>query len=331
MLLNTKLVFFGGNQLSVTVLKNLVEAGFKPSLVITSPDEPIGKKKTLTSPPLKIAAQNLKSRRKVGTPIAEGASGLTTLQPKSLKDGEVKEKIKSIKPDIGIVAAYGKIIPKEILDIFPKGVLNLHPSLLPKYRGPSPIQTAILNNDFDTGVSIILLDEQMDHGQILAQEKIKLTGQEYFSELYEKLTELGGKLLVKTIPLWLEKKISPKEQDHAKASICGKLNWSDGKIKAQDTAEKAYAKIRALGVEPGCYLELRMGNNELRILKIIKARPLLNSQFIIHNSGTGLREENKELVLKCRNGALLLELVQPEGKKIMSGKEFLNGYRNKII
>ncbi|KKU16547.1 MAG: Methionyl-tRNA formyltransferase, partial [Parcubacteria group bacterium GW2011_GWC1_45_9] len=183
MLLNTKLVFFGGNQLSVTVLKNLVEAGFKPSLVITSPDEPIGKKKTLTSPPLKIAAQNLKSRRKVGTPIAEGASGLTTLQPKSLKDGEVKEKIKSIKPDIGIVAAYGKIIPKEILDIFPKGVLNLHPSLLPKYRGPSPIQTAILNNDFDTGVSIILLDEQMDHGQILAQEKIKLTGQEYFSEL----------------------------------------------------------------------------------------------------------------------------------------------------
>ncbi len=310
-----KSVFFGGNQLSVIVLKQLINSKIRPNLIITVPDKPVDKKKILTSPPLKLEAQNLK---------------LETLQPKSLKNEEVVKKIKEINPELGIVAAYGRLIPKGVLDIFPKGVLNLHPSLLPKYRGPSPIQTAILNNDFDTGVSIILLDEQMDHGLILAQETVKLTGKEYFQEIYEKLANLGGKLLAKTIPLWIDKQITPMAQNESKATMCKKLEWKDGRIDVNDSVEKTFAKIRALGKEPGAWVELRIKNKELRILKIIEAS-FLNSQFMIHNSNLGLQEQDKELVLVCKNGALLLEQVQPEGKKIMSGKEFLNGYRQLIM
>ena len=296
--------------MSVIVLKNLVEAGFKPSLVITSPDEPVGKKKILTPPPLKIAAQNLK---------------LETWQPISLKkDPEIIKKLKNLKPDLGVVVAYAKFFNQESINVFAKGVLVVHPSLLPRYRGPSPIQTAILNNDFDTGVSIILLDEQMDHGQILAQEKIKLTGQEYFPELYEKLAELGGRLLAKTIPLWLENKIAPRPQNDSEATVCKKLEWKDGKIELGDRVEKTFAKIRALGQEPGAWIELQVNSKELRILKIIRAKPI--TDYGQPTTEIGLSQFGQYLILICKNGALLLEQVKPEGKRAMTGKEFLNGY-----
>lgn len=312
---NPGIIFFGGNQLSVMILKKLVENNIKPGLIIASPDKPAGKNRTVAPPPLKLAAENLR---------------LTTLQPESLKNEEIIKKIKNLNPDLGIVAAYGKIIPKEILDLFPKGVLNLHPSLLPKHRGASPIQTAILNKDPETGVSIILLDEQMDHGLILAQEKIKLTGQEYFQELYEKLSNLGGKLLAKTIPLWVDKQITPMAQNESKATTCKKLDWKDGKIDVDDSVEQTFAKVRALGQEPGAWIKPQMANGKSLIIKIIKAKLSSDLQLTTNNLQPGLQGENKNLILVCKNGALVLEQVQPEGKHVMTGKEFLNGYRQLI-
>lgn len=310
-----KSVFFGGNRLSAIVLEKLLENNVWPDLIIASPDEPLGKKRIPTPPPLKSAAVD---------------RHLVVSQPESLKDEVILKKIKELNPDLGIVAAYGKLIPKTMLDLFPSGILNIHPSLLPKYRGPSPIQTAILNNDKETGVSIILLDEQMDHGPILTQEKISLTGEEYFQELYEKLADLGGRLLAKTILLWLENKIIPLAQDETKTSRCKKLDWQDGKIDLNDSVKKTFAKIRALSHEPGCWVELRIKNNELRILKITKAH-LGDSEFTLHNSHLGLQDINGELALILKNGYLILDNVQPEGKRIMTGKEFLNGYRKLIL
>lgn len=308
-----KLIFFGGNQLSVIVLEQLINSKIRPNLIITVPDKPVGKKKILTSPPLKLAAQRLK---------------LETIQPVSLKkDPEIIKKLKDLQPELGVVAAYAKFFNQEAINVFPKGVLVVHPSLLPKYRGASPIQTAILNNDFDTGVSIILLDEKMDHGLILAQETVKLTGKEYFQEIYEKLANLGGKLLAKTIPLWIDKQITPMAQNESKATMCKKLEWKDGKIDVNDSVEKTFAKIRALGQEPGAWIELQINSKELRILKIIRAKPVKELRIKNNELRMGPQELDKELVLKCQDGALLLEQVQPEGKRVMTGKEFLNGHR----
>jgi len=310
-----KTVFFGGNQLSVIVLGQLINSKIRPNLIITAPDKPVGKKKIITPPPLKLEAQKLR---------------LNVIQPVSLKEQDVVKKIREISPELGIVAAYGKLIPKQILELFPKGVLNLHPSLLPKYRGPSPIQSAILNDDKETGVTIILLDEKMDHGQILAQETIKLTGEEYFPELYDRLAKVGGKLLSKIMPLWVEKQITPMSQNDSKATICEKLEWSDGEIKLNEPVKKVFARIRALSSEPGTWINLKIKGTKPIYLKIIKAAMLPGEKFQ-KPEPLGIYEKDKNLVLGCSGGSLLLEQVQPEGRKIMTGKEFLNGYRNKLI
>ncbi|MEW5805716.1 MAG: methionyl-tRNA formyltransferase [Patescibacteria group bacterium] len=307
-------VFFGSNEFSVIVLEKLCQANLIPSLVITLPDKPADRKKIPTPPPLKLTADNLQ---------------LTTLQPESLKNNpELIKTIAELKPEFGIVAAYGKIIPKSVLDLFPKGVLNLHPSLLPKYRGPSPIQTAILNGDKKTGVSIILLDEEMDHGPILAQEQAFISSDEYFTDPSKNLALQGAEALKKAVPLWLEDKISPKPQKHSQASYTKLFTWQDGKIEPNKPIKQVYNQIRALSEEPGTWLSWQMANGKWLIVKIIKAKIISNSQFLISKTipKTGLAQFNKDLILVCKEGALLLEHVQPEGKRIMTGKEFLNGY-----
>ena len=175
---------------------------------------------------------------------------------------------KNLKPDICIVAAYGKIIPKDYLDVPKYGFLNIHPSLLPKYRGPSPCQYAILNGDKETGVTIMKLDEEMDHGGIVAVEKLKIKDLSLNSrELCEKLFQTGAELLVKIIPDYIEGKIEPTPQDHSQATYTKKLTFQDGKIDWSEPAEKIINKIRAFNPEPGAWTQLLNG----KILKIINA------------------------------------------------------------
>lgn len=322
-------VYFGTNKFSVVVLEKLFVFGYRPSLVVTVPDRLVGRKKILTPPLLKRLADNL---------------GLKIIQPADLKNPTVITEIKKISADFAVVAEYGKIIPKTILEIFPKGVLNLHPSLLPRWRGPSPVQSAILNGDIQTGVSIILLDEQMDHGPIVAQEKTEIMPDEYFGELYGRLANFGSELLIKIIPLWLEGKIIPFPQDDSKALFCRKFLWPDGKIDLAKSRQEIYNQVRALSYEPGCWLELPLKTkaknsqptNPIKlILKVVRAR--LSDKLVlaeprqIRDKKQGLSEIDNELVLILKDGLLVLETVQPQGKRVMSGKEFLNGYRNKIF
>src|SRR3989344_5068152 len=172
--------FFGGEPLSIVTLQKLYENGFVPGLIISNPDKPQGRNLEVASPRTALWAKE---------------HNIPLIQPEKLK----KEEIRNIF-DFFVVVSYGKIIPKEILDLPKYGTINIHPSLLPKYRGPSPIVAPILNGDSYTGVTIIKIDEEMDHGPILAQEKISLSGNEFIQDLEKTLAKIGGELLIKTIP-----------------------------------------------------------------------------------------------------------------------------------
>ena len=197
-----KIVFMGTPEFGAIILEKLVKTPYKPILVITAPDKPKGRKQILTPPPVKQTAQ------KYDIPVE---------QPEKI--GNWKLKIENLSPDLGIVAAYGQILPKTILDIPKYGFLNVHPSLLPRWRGPSPIQYTILNGDKETGVTIILMNEKMDHGPILAQRELEFSIFNFqFPNLCDKLAELGAKLLIETIPKWINGEITPKPQDESKAT-----------------------------------------------------------------------------------------------------------------
>ncbi len=250
-----KFAFFGTDEFSVKVLDTLKEAGLLPALIITVPDQPKGRKMVITPPPAKIWAE---------------ANGIEFIQPVSLKNLE-EEKLKPVW-DFFLVASYGKLIPQDILAIPSHGTLNIHPSLLPKYRGPSPLETAILNGDEETGVTIMLVDALMDHGPILATEKIKLADQYNFSQLRDKLAEMGAKLVVKILPDYLASqparasKITPQAQDHSQATLTKKFTKEDGFIDQETPVLARYRKILALNPWPGTYLDYPGPKGKIRLI-----------------------------------------------------------------
>ena len=291
-----KIVFFGSFEFAVPTLMALKNEGYDIVAVITNPDKPSGRKKILTPPPIKVAAQKL---------------GLLILQPEKLRDNpNLVEQLKylpnakrsTLNASLGIVVGYGKLIPPEIFNLPAHGTLTIHPSLLPKYRGPSPVQTAMLNGDNDTGVTIIEIDEELDHGDILAAESHKLSPTATYEEAHNALFNLGADLLIKTLPDYLTDKIQPQPQDHSQATFTRKFTTEDGEIKQTETAQQAYNKIRALNPEPGAYIWLE--KNPLRL---------------------NLRERTirlKILEAELRDGRLEFKKVQLEGGKPITFKEF---------
>ncbi len=277
-----KIAFFGTPKVAVRALEELKNAGILPDLVVTAPDKPRGRKMMTAPPPAKVWALE---------------NGVRVEQPEKLSD--IAGKLKSGGYDLFAVAAYGKIIPKEILEIPKHGTLNVHPSLLPRLRGASPIQSAILRGE-KTGVTIMLMDEQMDHGPILAQRVLENTkhGAQtpniYYEELEEKLAGMGGKLLAEVIPKWIAGEITPEEQEHAKATYCGKITKEDGLIKPDDSPETVVRKVRAFTPWPGAY-------------------------FFAGGKRIIVTEAETE------NGALAIKRVKPEGKKEMPLADFLRG------
>jgi methionyl-tRNA formyltransferase len=229
---------------------------------------------------------------------------LSVLQPEKIS--EAKKQISELNPDLIIVAAYRQIIPKDILDIPRFGSLNLHPSLLPKYRGPSPIQTAILNNDQTTGLTIILMDEKMDHGPIITQEKIDISPDDTYQTLEEKLAQLASDSLIKILPQYIQEEIKPKPQDENKASYTKILTRQDGKIDWDKSAQEIERMVRAFSPWPGTWTEF----NDKRV-KILKAKVV---------------DKESKATIKTGDGYLFLELVQPAGKKPMTGEEFFRGH-----
>ncbi len=231
--------FFGTDEFAVAVLEQLKSRNLLPSLIITTPDKPKGRKLLLTPPPVKIWAENNK---------------IKYLQPEKLKEFKLENSAEN-NFDLFVVASYGKIISKNILDLPKFGTLNIHPSLLPKYRGPTPIQTAILNGDREpeTGVSIMLIDEEVDHGPVLVAASCQLLAFS-FLELREKLAKLGADLLADVMPRWIAGEIQAREQDHSQATFTKKINKSDGEVRLDEkNNELNYRKFLAYTPWPGIY------------------------------------------------------------------------------
>ena len=216
-----KIIFFGTPEFAWIILDKLLKQdNFEIVAVVTALDKPTGRKQILTPPPAKVLAEK---------------NNIPVLQPAELNN-EFIENLKKYQADLMVTAAYGKIIPKEILDLFHERSLNVHPSLLPKYRGASPIQTALLNGDDKTGVTIMLMDEKMDHGSIVSSVKVSSIKDKKFTELHDKLAKFGAELLIKTIPDYLSGKIIPVEQEHEKATFCKIIKKQNGEINWNNTA-----------------------------------------------------------------------------------------------
>ncbi len=238
------------------------------------------------------------------------------------------EKLEYLKPDLAIIAAYGKILSKEIVEIPRYGFINVHPSLLPKYRGASPIQYAILNGDKETGVTIMKVDEEMDHGPILANSELPIAGSDTYDSLSQKLAILGAELLIKTIPDYISGKIKPFEQDHSKSTYTKIIKKEDGKIDWSKSAQDLERMVRAYYPWPSSWT---LWNG--KILKIIEAEVFKNdSNYKIGEVFSDLTSTSihRCIEVKCGDGVLIIKKLQLEGGKVLTSKEFLNGHKDFI-
>lgn len=289
---NRPIVFFGTEDFSLYSLRTLVEQGFTVAAVVTKPDTQRGRGKKLTSPAVKEFAQS---------------HGIPVWQPPLLT--EIIDQIALIDNPIGVLVSYGKIIPESILELFHPGIINVHPSLLPAYRGPSPIESAIINRDNRTGVTIMKLVKAMDAGPIYTQVPYALDFTETRLELYETLGMLGANILISVLPAIVDGTLLPEQQDDSQASYCNLLSkeqsWLDISNKTPGELE---AQIRAHLGYP-------------------KSRVTIGDYTIIVTKAHGVMTKKTPLDLKCANGAFLSidELVAPSGK-IMSADAFLRGY-----
>lgn len=304
-----KIIFSGTPKFGAIILEKLINQKCKPFLVITEPDKPVGRKQIITSPPVKLLA------KKYNVPVFQ-----------SEKIQDTKNKTQNTKPDLIIVAAYGQILPKEILDIPQYGCLNVHPSLLPKYRGPSPIQTAILNGDVETGVSIMVMDGKIDHGPIASSVRYQISKDETYKTLHDKLADLGAELLVKTIPDYIAGKIKPAPQDDSKAVYTKTLKREDGHIDWKKNASYIERQIRALNPEPGTFAKA-----DSKILKILKTNILKQTEAgPFGEPGKTFLAANEKIAVQTRKDFLIIKELQMEGKKPMSVSDFIRGRPNFI-
>ena len=284
----TSFVFFGTAPLALAVLDALELAGYLPALIVAGPDGIDARKKTAQLPPEKTWAL---------------AHGIEVVQPKRL-DEEFIAKLKSAPWELFVVASYGRIIPKELLDIPTHGALNMHPSLLPRLRGPSPIRSAILTDEKETGVTVIALDEALDHGPIIAQKKVAIPEWPPHGNMLDALlAEEGGKMLASILPHWLSGDIEAHEQNHDLATYCEMFKKEDGLIDLNDDSYQNLLKIRAYEGWPGTY-----------------------TFFETHSTSSG--QEARKIRVKIvdahvEDGALKIDRVVPEGKGEMDYEEFL--------
>jgi len=280
---------------------------------------------------LKIGSMN-KSNFKIvffGTPdfampvlesLTQAGYIVSHFKSKSPKDDAVFDEFKKLNPDLCVVAAYGKILPARYLDVPKYGFLNVHPSLLPKYRGPSPIQTTILNGDKKTGVSIMMIDAEVDHGPILTQQEFPIPEFRFSNhdELAKELFELGAKLLIETLPKYIAGKLKPKEQDHSQATFTKMFKREDGRINWSESGEKIYAQIRALNPEPGTWTTWKS--------KVINIYNITTFSVVSPQAPGTIKKIDNKIAVATSKGYLDLITVQLEGGKKMDAKSFVNGH-----
>ena len=307
--MSKRVIFMGTPGFAAPSLEALFNSVYKVVAVYTQPDKEAGRGRHINLSPVKELALS---------------RGVAVVQPETLKDSNVSKHIASLKPDLIVVAAYGRIIPSEILSVPKFGCLNVHPSLLPCYRGSSPIATAILQGDEVTGVTIMLMDKEMDTGPILAQKSILISGEDTTGSLTARLAQVGARLLVDTLAPWLEGKIMPQPQDETRASYTKTIAKEDGAMDWRLTALELWRRVRAFEPWPGCYTWWQG-----KRLKISEATPLTGGKPEEAGKVIALPRGAKALIgIETRDGILGIIRVQLEGKRAISAEEFVRGQRD---
>ena len=289
---------------ALPTLEALAEGPHDIVAVYSQPDRPAGRGRRVTESPVKRRATEL---------------GLETRTPKSVKDSETVAALAALRPDAAVVAAYGKFLPNAVLDVFPKGALNLHPSLLPRWRGASPVPAAILAGDDETGVTVMLVDEGMDSGPVLAQEIEAIRGDDTGETLSERLAARGAALTAATLDRWLAGELEATPQDESAATFTKRLSREDGRIDWSDAAERIARQVRAYRPWPGSFTFWRGSR-----LEILEAAPVAGA-----NAAPGTVWGSAEApIIETGRGGLAVTALKPEGKRAMTAAGFAAGRRD---
>jgi methionyl-tRNA formyltransferase len=296
-------VFLGTPEFAVPTLEAMLEAGHEVAAVVTQPDRPSGRGQQAAAPPVKQTAQR---------------HGLTVYQPERVRRPEAVEYLRALAPEVMVVVGYGQIIPQAVIDIAPLGIINVHASLLPKYRGAGPIQWAILNGETRTGVTTMRIDAGLDTGEMLLKAETEIGPEENAVELGRRLAARGAALLVETLAGLADGSIPPEKQDAAQASYAPLLKKEDGRIDWAGAAQAIHNRVRGLQPWPGATTVFRG-----QPLRIWKSRPAGAGE----SAAPGRLISLKPLAAGCGQGALELLEVQLEGRKRIPAADFVNGQR----
>lgn len=299
-----KIVFMGTPDFAVPCLEKLIQAGYHILEVVTQPDRPKGRKREMTPPPVKAAALE---------------HGIPVFQPEKLREIGAVEHLLALKPDLIVTAAYGQILPKEIIELPQYGCINVHASLLPKYRGGAPIHKSIIDGETQTGVTIMYMVEKLDAGDILTQVVVPIEEEDHVGTVHDKLAKAGSDLLIQTVPLLLEEKLVPKKQEESEVTYAWNIQREDEKIDWNRSAREIYNQIRGLNPWPVAYSQL-----EGQVFKIWWAKELAQAQSHFE-PGTIMQISPEGIDVACGQGVLRLLEVQPSGKKKMDVMDYVRG------
>lgn len=302
-----KIVFMGTPDFAAGALEALIGNGYEVIAVVTQPDKAKGRSRELLPPPVKVCALE---------------HGIPVLQPRRIKAPEAVEQLRRFSADVYVVAAFGQILSQEILDIPPLGCLNIHASLLPKYRGSSPIQHVILDGEEKTGITIMQMDAGVDTGDMLYKKEIAISGEDNYETLHDKLMELGGQAITEALPLLEQGKLVPEKQQDALSCHAPMIDKGMGEIDFSQDAAAIDRRIRAMTPWPSAYTSYHG-----KTLKIWRAAPTYTENIYARTAGEVLRTDRDSVTVSAGKGALRIYELQLEGKKRMSAHDFLLGVR----
>jgi len=305
-----RIIFMGSPEFAVPSLEHLILNQYQVAAVYTQPDKSAGRGRSLFSTPVKRAAVAWK---------------LPVMQPASLKEAEAVAQLAGFDPDVIVVAAFGQILPQSVLDIPSYGCINIHPSLLPRFRGASPVTSAILAGDEFTGVSLMLMERGLDTGPILARAQISISLQDTTGSLTAKLSLIAAQLLLEVLPRWLRGELTPQPQNEAEATYSAPISKEEGEINWHLPAIDIWRRVRAFHPWPGCYTRWRG-----RQLKIIEAVPLPGERTLEIGQVVAMEGAKAAFGVCSGSGILGVLKVQMEGKRAMSAADFLRGQRQFI-
>ncbi|MFM8368897.1 MAG: methionyl-tRNA formyltransferase [Chloroflexota bacterium] len=301
--MSIRVVFMGSPDFSLPTLRQLAQI-YQVVGVVTQPDRASGRGRELKAPPVKLLAQEL---------------NIPVIQPQKLREPEAMQQLREWNPDLIVVAAFGQILKKDVLDLPKFGCINVHASLLPRWRGAAPINAAVLAGDEETGVTIMKMDVGLDTGPMLSMKRIRIKPDDTAGSLFDALSTLGADLLIETLPVYMDGKIEPEPQPEDGATYAPMLKKEDGRLDFNQSAIELERRIRAMNPWPGAWFEWN-GN----LLKVSRG---------VVNEGRGKEVGSRLIVdgrpaVRCADGILILDEVQPPGKKVMPGKAFLSGARD---